>query len=267
MNRTRKLLAISLAVGALGLSACSDDHSSSPVTAAANGESSSSIEEDVSNSAVQNFSSADAIVSSSSANVVANSSSDVASSSEVAISSSSTAQANGEAVACYEHDYYNPEIQCIVRCDIRTFHCDDGKTFKNELEFGKFVLNERKTNPSFANNCGNFEIRCTTEDNLNADPYQGGCDLIGLTCPDTSEPMANYSSSSIITSSNSDTQWEAPCSEASAIVGTACTVDDTEYGMKVVGGCGYQCYEGKWEYLAPPTSEGKQKFRPLRQKR
>lgn len=46
--------------------------------------------------------------------------------------------------------------------------------------------------------------------------------------------------------------WQNAC-KTNSIVGTACVVDEVDYGHKTIGGCDYFCYDGKWEYLVPPA--------------
>lgn len=46
--------------------------------------------------------------------------------------------------------------------------------------------------------------------------------------------------------------WQNAC-KTNSIVGTACVVDEVDFGHKTIGGCDYFCYDGKWEYLVPPA--------------
>lgn len=46
--------------------------------------------------------------------------------------------------------------------------------------------------------------------------------------------------------------WQNAC-KTNGVVGTACVVDEVDFGHKTVGGCDYFCYDGKWEYLPPPA--------------
>lgn len=46
--------------------------------------------------------------------------------------------------------------------------------------------------------------------------------------------------------------WQNAC-KTNSIVGTACVVDEVDFGHKTIGGCDYFCYDGKWEYLPPPA--------------
>lgn len=46
--------------------------------------------------------------------------------------------------------------------------------------------------------------------------------------------------------------WQNAC-KTNSIVGTACVVDEVDYGHKSIDGCDYFCYDGKWEYLPPPA--------------
>lgn len=46
--------------------------------------------------------------------------------------------------------------------------------------------------------------------------------------------------------------WQSAC-KTNGVVGTACVVDEVDFGHKTIGGCDYFCYDGKWEYLVPPA--------------
>lgn len=46
--------------------------------------------------------------------------------------------------------------------------------------------------------------------------------------------------------------WQSAC-KTNGVVGTACVVDEVDYGHKSIDGCDYFCYDGKWEYLVPPA--------------
>lgn len=46
--------------------------------------------------------------------------------------------------------------------------------------------------------------------------------------------------------------WQNAC-KTNGVVGTACVVDEVDYGHKSIDGCDYFCYDGKWEYLVPPA--------------
>lgn len=48
--------------------------------------------------------------------------------------------------------------------------------------------------------------------------------------------------------------WQNAC-KTNSIVGTACVVDEVDYGHKSIDGCDYFCYDGKWEYLPPPSAQ------------
>lgn len=166
----------------------------------------------------------------------------------------SSSSVTGESVNCQKYEFLNEEVRCDVaegRCFKNEYRCDDGQVFADVNALFEFVLKEREKNPLYAENC-KVDYLCVDGTDPKTGELTGGCSPVE-TCPvvqvSNDCDLRDAHENCII----SFEQHVLACRK-SATVGTACVVDEINYGHQTVDGCDFFCRDGKWEYLPPPAS-------------